>query len=105
CLLIIDSSICHFVIMLLLFARRLPHRSHLSFPTRRSSVLLVMAGSPGDVAAPEPVHGGRQRPAGAAGDLHVVAAHEAAREVGIKSEEHTSELQSRENLVCRLLLE
>src|SRR5690606_8083785 len=29
----------------------------------------------------------------------------AARQVYIRSEEHTSELQSRENLVCRLLLE
>src|SRR5690606_40682168 len=28
-----------------------------------------------------------------------------ARHVGGRSEEHTSELQSRENLVCRLLLE
>src|SRR5690606_41019114 len=27
------------------------------------------------------------------------------RDVNIRSEEHTSELQSRENLVCRLLLE
>src|SRR5690606_39748146 len=27
------------------------------------------------------------------------------REFGVRSEEHTSELQSRENLVCRLLLE
>src|SRR5690606_39843167 len=27
------------------------------------------------------------------------------RNVGLRSEEHTSELQSRENLVCRLLLE
>src|SRR5690606_40718547 len=27
------------------------------------------------------------------------------RELGLRSEEHTSELQSRENLVCRLLLE
>src|SRR5690606_41756053 len=27
------------------------------------------------------------------------------REQGVRSEEHTSELQSRENLVCRLLLE
>src|SRR5690606_41887421 len=27
------------------------------------------------------------------------------REMGLRSEEHTSELQSRENLVCRLLLE
>src|SRR5690606_41381337 len=31
-------------------------------------------------------------------DLHVAG-------IGIRSEEHTSELQSRENLVCRLLLE
>src|SRR5690606_39715394 len=29
----------------------------------------------------------------------------AVRPVGLRSEEHTSELQSRENLVCRLLLE
>src|SRR5690606_41336226 len=29
----------------------------------------------------------------------------ASREAGPRSEEHTSELQSRENLVCRLLLE
>src|SRR5690606_40092582 len=29
----------------------------------------------------------------------------AARRPGARSEEHTSELQSRENLVCRLLLE
>src|SRR5690606_40666566 len=32
--------------------------------------------------------------------------HPAVRvELGLRSEEHTSELQSRENLVCRLLLE
>src|SRR5690606_41316005 len=37
---------------------------------------------------------------GGAGEL----AHRAAA-AGIRSEEHTSELQSRENLVCRLLLE
>src|SRR5690606_39625119 len=29
----------------------------------------------------------------------------AIQELGLRSEEHTSELQSRENLVCRLLLE
>src|SRR6266511_5623404 len=29
----------------------------------------------------------------------------ASRTIGRRSEEHTSELQSRENLVCRLLLE
>src|SRR5207302_5610016 len=31
--------------------------------------------------------------------------HHATRERAMRSEEHTSELQSRENLVCRLLLE
>src|SRR5207249_9000418 len=35
----------------------------------------------------------------------VVAASEAAVGLGIRSEEHTSELQSRFDLVCRLLLE
>src|SRR5690606_41193400 len=34
---------------------------------------------------------------------HGVATHPKAQ--GLRSEEHTSELQSRENLVCRLLLE
>src|SRR5690606_40680437 len=33
------------------------------------------------------------------------AAQALARVSGLRSEEHTSELQSRENLVCRLLLE
>src|SRR5690606_41647084 len=31
--------------------------------------------------------------------------HESAGQLRVRSEEHTSELQSRENLVCRLLLE
>src|SRR5690606_41676213 len=34
-----------------------------------------------------------------------VEARVAPRETDLRSEEHTSELQSRENLVCRLLLE
>src|SRR2546430_4343043 len=42
-------------------------------------------------ARPEPVHG-------------QAAVREAAEEV-VRSEEHTSELQSQSNLVCRLLLE
>src|SRR5690606_39748642 len=38
---------------------------------------------------------------------HTACEREVAEEVGleVRSEEHTSELQSRENLVCRLLLE
>src|SRR5690606_42063373 len=36
----------------------------------------------------------------------VIEEHQAVRQhAGVRSEEHTSELQSRENLVCRLLLE
>src|SRR5690606_41914788 len=36
---------------------------------------------------------------------HGVVGQETCGPGGIRSEEHTSELQSRENLVCRLLLE
>src|SRR5690606_41549200 len=53
-------------------------------------------------------HGPRQRVAGLRGLDHVLGP-EVGRGVraqhGSRSEEHTSELQSRENLVCRLLLE
>src|SRR5690606_42162906 len=43
----------------------------------------------------------------AAGETPPVAGREARKAVDVilRSEEHTSELQSRENLVCRLLLE
>src|SRR5215469_8631836 len=37
--------------------------------------------------------------------LRVVAGHDHLRALGQRSEEHTSELQSRRDLVCRLLLE
>src|SRR5690606_40022834 len=101
-----------------------PGRTHaglLSLPTRRSSDLVV-----DDVLVPAtqvegvvivairhtPLGDGRPRRA-ADGLLHrailrvqtveaVVAAH---GQLPDRSEEHTSELQSRENLVCRLLLE
>src|SRR5690606_41708365 len=44
----------------------------------------------------EAEHAGHDGPEGGLGD---------ERRAGNRSEEHTSELQSRENLVCRLLLE
>src|SRR5690606_40915467 len=59
-------------------------------------------------------HPARQQPAAAAADREPVVlqrvadASQRARPRGspaARSEEHTSELQSRENLVCRLLLE
>src|SRR3712207_8549580 len=53
-------------------------------------------------AAPEERErlGDRERPAGE--DLYLP---ELLRDHGLRSEEHTSELQSRQYLVCRLLLE
>src|SRR5690606_41316421 len=85
-------------------ARAGAHLDLHSFPTRRSSDLLSLATSllrryrmltPADL------------------DFHLVeAAQRILPEVSdgpgawvVRSEEHTSELQSRENLVCRLLLE
>src|SRR5436305_6336259 len=72
------------------------HRDLHSFPTRRSSDLCSpYAGSGVGLAAVPPV-----------GSLVFVewSAGDTTR-VPIRSEEHTSELQSRPHLVCRLLLE
>src|SRR5690606_6938449 len=41
----------------------------------------------------------------AANKAHLLERNSVAGPINIRSEEHTSELQSRENLVCRLLLE
>src|SRR5690606_41726927 len=87
-----------------------------SFPTRRSSDL-AGRGRHGEIAT------GRHRHRPWTGRLHRRAAGHRGRAghrprarpadgcgidpggLGMRSEEHTSELQSRENLVCRLLLE
>src|SRR5690606_41181508 len=78
------------------------HRDVHSFPTRRSSDLHLVL---------RPVDDQRQRfdpvqllpgvEGCAGGELPL----ESRARLRIRSEEHTSELQSRENLVCRLLLE
>src|SRR5207302_7959366 len=98
-----------------------PHHGALpSFPTRRSSDLNEQQGSshhdPGQGGAV--LHASRER-----GDRYVPKSPGTvdklnlyygpytippgwdANRVDLRSEEHTSELQSRENLVCRLLLE
>src|SRR5690606_39565006 len=87
----------------LFFPSSAGHRSLPSFPTRRSSDLnrkllevhrpqqrLALVGDPPDAAVlPVPARVAQRV-------LHMADE---------RSEEHTSELQSRENLVCRLLLE
>src|SRR5205085_10340442 len=70
-----------------------------SFPTRRSSDLHRIGGDSmsGDGDRPDAVGADKPHPA--------VAKTGARTERGARSEEHTSELQSQSNLVCRLLLE
>src|SRR5690606_41526695 len=66
-------------------------------------------GTAGAAACPAPARRHAPRPGRGSGGS-VVAPHvdrpaAAGQLVAARSEEHTSELQSRENLVCRLLLE
>src|SRR5687768_18515648 len=86
------------------------HRDLHSFPTRRSSDLIFGHASNG---RSRPVHraGGTASPA-FSGDPGSCRTDRAATATGntattcrSRSEEHTSELQSRLHLVCRLLLE
>src|SRR5690606_41384127 len=90
-----SCSVSHTTLLVILFffSGSGSHRHLHSFPTRRSSDL-----GPGLVLG----HHARQ-PAG----IETGAARDLAPGQGRarRSEEHTSELQSRENLVCRLLLE
>src|SRR5258707_10704630 len=85
---------------------RRPPRSTL-FPTRRSSDLLRVCATPAHLPHP---HGGisaRLPRCLSLSRLSVFAARECFRRLACnwRSEEHTSELQSRQYLVCRLLLE
>src|SRR5690606_41834977 len=102
-------------------ARPRHHRDLRSFPTRRSSDLKLKpcrypaptSGTPAKPKAAAPPGGSTagaakapklaRRSASAAADGSEVCAGASAGQV--RSEEHTSELQSREKLVCRLLLE
>src|SRR5437773_9162744 len=79
-----------------------PHPKLHSFPTRRSSDLE----EPPDPALGERASEGRGDPGA---HRHAAAGREPVRagvyQPGARSEEHTSELQSHHDLVCRLLLE
>src|SRR5699024_12852675 len=80
-----------------------PHRPLHSFPTRRSSDLV-----PGLLEHPVPqpgVPGGQLRDLLAPGHVPPDGRAGAGQQHRDRSEEHTSELQSRFDLVCRLLLE
>src|SRR5690606_42054140 len=103
------SRCCAVVFLRVFFSVSFHHPALHSFPTRRSSDLLDR----GDLVAWQLVQLGadlRQREPHALGiddECHAPRRGPwvAAVAGGIRSEEHTSELQSREKLVCRLLLE
>src|SRR2546430_17082361 len=85
-----SSSLLFFFFLMI----RRPPRSTL-FPTRRSSDL------GGAATARRRIHG----TAGSAASERLARAGARYRFRRLRSEEHTSELQSQSNLVCRLLLE
>src|SRR5690606_42101053 len=91
--------------VLLVFSCHVDHRELHSFPTRRSSDLALAI----DALLGMVERGLRQRrrslSAGALLGLVALLVGGTVSEPLLRSEEHTSELQSRENLVCRLLLE
>src|SRR5207253_8255517 len=88
------------------------HRPLHSFPTRRSSDLerrqqVIEHATPSLGSWPlgeEREHPLQRDPARRL-EQHDLVAPERGRELRTRSEEHTSELQSRGHLVCRLLLE
>src|SRR5437660_8910697 len=84
----------HCISLFLFFKVVVDHRDLHSFPTRRSSDLEEQAPGATPVPARDPML-----------ELTPVEAAVRAHQGETRSEEHTSELQSRGHLVCRLLLE
>src|SRR5207237_8397496 len=95
---LLTSLICPSLFFFFFFYCSGDHRDLHSFPTRRSSDLPYAHPRfrPGTL----PSAHGRTLPLGALG---ICFSHGAP--ASLRSEEHTSELQSHLNLVCRLLLE
>src|SRR5690606_40121576 len=85
-----------------LYCSAAPRHLH-SFPTRRSSDLVARRRDV-QVHPGEQVRGRASRPRPLQ-HPQLLRPEQVTRLAGARSEEHTSELQSRENLVCRLLLE
>src|SRR5690606_39725205 len=103
------SPCCSFSVVRL-FALAVAHGCLHSFPTRRSSDLddgvdEIVQRLRDDLLDLLHVPAAAQRGQVLAHAFHLVVIGAAGQEDELRSEEHTSELQSRENLVCRLLLE
>src|SRR3712207_7993913 len=91
--------------------RRPPRSTLFPYTTLfRSDTGRAASGVPGGVQdhpdrAGQPVEDARQVLAGAAAEVEQAAGRAVVPRADGRSEEHTSELQSRQYLVCRLLLE
>src|SRR5215208_5654183 len=79
-------------------------RGHQRIPRAHRGRALVVGGGRPDQLPPARRHG-LAPPAGTAGGCAPVPRTRGPRGAAARSEEHTSELQSRGHLVCRLLLE
>src|SRR5688500_19781791 len=79
-----------------------PHSLH-SFPTRRSSDLSASVSGPRSSTSIQPLSQDEASTRGTG--TPAVSSSAEVRRKRVRSEEHTSELQSPCNLVCRLLLE
>src|SRR5690606_41306697 len=75
------------------------HRDRHSFPTRRSSDLPTRPSTPAPISTRSASPSTRWSPAA------ITPSKICSSSTPARSEEHTFELQSRENIVCRLLLE
>src|SRR5437667_8005017 len=91
---LLSLRLLSFTLFLFLFTPYSHHRDLLSFPTRRSS----------DLVSPCPCRKSISWPIAATSATAPRAAPRCWRSCS-RSEEHTSELQSHHELVCRLLLE
>src|SRR5947207_5047394 len=91
---------------LFIFKYIVAHRDLHSFPTRRSSDLgTAVAGRPRSAARPPRSRRSREAPRPAARPRTSPCTRSCRCGPSPRSEEHTSELQSHSDLVCRLLLE
>src|SRR5207249_9050580 len=88
------------------FSSSAPHRDLHSFPTRRSSDLRLRLrlARPGSTGSPR-LRLRLARPLSRGSTIPPAESGERRGGAPVRSEEHTSELQSRFDLVCRLLLE
>src|SRR5207244_10928047 len=104
-------SLRRLVILLLLCIRRPPRSTLFPYTTLFRSLSMANAGtstecSSNSLSQPKsPDARGIPRVAEPAGISIMLELIEVATSLGLRSEEHTSELQSPDHLVCRLLLE